>query len=445
MNDFNKSLPHSHESEKTILGAVLLDERLITELINHLKVSDFYSPLHSRVFWAMSELCRKNQQINVVLIAEELKKRNELDNIGGVATIVNLAHGLPHFSNLKAYIDIVLTKSKLRQLIKTCSNTINEVMTQDVELAEILDSTEQSVFNLRNQESNTAIEFNSLLETSVTDLYERMQPNYEPQVLRTGFIDIDNKIFGFDKTDLIVIGGRPSQGKTTFSLNVVNNITEDLSKRVLYFSLEMSKNKLTDKIICLDAGVNYTQYRKGLLSKADYELIKESFARLRQKQIAIDDSSGLTPLQLKARARREIQKHKQLHLIVVDYMQMMRGNGKFTNRESEVAQISKDLKSTAKDLGVPIVAICSLNRASEARADKRPQMSDLRESGQIESDADQVMFIHRPEMYAKDENEKFSLLGQAEVIIAKNREGETGFEKLTFDGKTSKFMNYQRF
>ena len=443
MNDYpNRSLPNAPDAERTILGAILVDNRTISEAVDKLRAEDFYTTGHQKIFEAMASLYQSNKTIDSVTISEILRDKGELDGIGGTAVIGQLVLGIPHFTSLGIYIDIIKDKAKSRSLLKACNETIGLLLDPIADLDKVLDQTEQSIYNLRESEKSNLLSFQELLRNSMNSLNERIHQDYKSTLLETGFTGIDNKIIGFDKDDLIILGGRPSQGKSTLGLNIVGNISNDTEKVIAVFSMEMSKEQLTNKLICAEAGIDYTRFRKGLLTLSELSEVKEAFSRLSERQIIIDDSSSLTPLQLKARARRIIQKRKRLDLIVVDYLQMMRGSGKFNNRENEVAQISKDLKATAKDLKVPILAICSLNRASEARADKKPGMSDLRESGQIESDANIIMFIHRPEMYARDEQEKQNLIGQAEIIIAKNREGETGFEKLAFDGKKSRFVEF---
>jgi replicative DNA helicase len=436
----NQTLPNAPDAERTVLGAVLIDNRLVSDLVDKLIADDFYTVSHRMIFEAITALYHANKEIDPVLIAEVLRDKGQIDRIGGPAAIGQLVSGIPHFTGLNVYIDIIKEKSKSRGLLKTCNETIGQLFEPVPNLEQILDTAEQSIYNLRESESANLLSFQELLQNSMTALNERIQPDYKPTLLKTGFGCIDDRIIGFDKDDLIIVGGRPSQGKSTLGLNIVGNISDDCSKVIAVFSLEMSREQMVNKLICSDAGIDYTRFRKGLLVQSELQDVRDAFSRLYEKQIIIDDSSSLTPLQLKARARRIKQKRKRLDLIVVDYLQMMKGSGKFSNRENEVAQISKDLKATAKDLQVPVLAICSLNRASETRSDKRPAMADLRESGQIESDANIVMFIHRPEMYAQSNEEKQALIGQAEIIVAKNREGETGFEKLGFDGKKSRFV-----
>lgn len=437
-NDINK-LPNAVEFEKVILGSVLLDSRLITQVLDSLTEDDFYNPAHRLVFNAMFEIDRRGQTINHLLVGEYLKGIDKLEQVHGIPGITDLAHGLPHSTNLSHFISTVRKKTKARQLIKTCSETINHLVAEDAPFESVVDSAEQSFFAARSEESTNLKPFGSLLEDSVNKLKERMVPGYKPNVLRTGYASLDQRLYGIDIDDLVILGGRPSHGKSTLALNIVNNITK-LDGAVLFFSLEMSERQVVDKLICLELGIEYSRYRAGTVSGAHTDAISQGFEGLYKRRLVIDSSSSLTPLQLKSRARRIIQRNKGLDLIVVDYLQAMKGNGKFGSRENEVAQISKDLKAVAKDLKVPVFALCSLNRANESRADKKPTMADLRESGQIESDANIVMFIHRPEMYATSNEQKMELQGQAEIIIAKNREGEAGFEKLGFDGARSRFI-----
>jgi replicative DNA helicase len=437
--EINKSLPHSAEFETVILGSILMDARLITQALDQLTEDDFYSPSHRLVFNAMARLDQQGQTINHLLIADELKANDRLTQVGGVVGIVNMTRGLPHSTNLTPFIKTLKEKTKARQLIKTCNDTITHLLA-DADFDLVSETAEQAFFALRSEESANLKPFGGLLEESVTKLKERMKPDYTPNVLRTGYRGLDDRLFGIDVDDLVILGGRPSQGKSTLALNFVNNITKS-GGTVLFFSLEMSERQVVDKLICLELGIEYSRYRAGTVSGTHTEAITAGFTALHGRRLILDSSSSLTPLQLKSRARRLKQQRGSLDLIVVDYLQMMRGNGKFNSRENEVAQISKDLKATAKDLKVPILAVCSLNRANESRADKRPTMSDLRESGQIESDANIVMFIHRPEMYATSNEQKLELAGQAEVIVSKNREGETGFEQLMFDGSRGRFLD----
>ncbi len=437
-----KPLPSSEESERVILGAILLDNAVIAEAVEHLKPEDFYSPLNRRVFAAMIALFERQMQIDPILIGEELKKEGSLESIGGITTITNLTFGLPHFSKVEEYIRVVRNKSVIRNLIRTCNAITGEALAEEDEADVILDSAEQKIFEIA--ESRTKQTFSRIAPVAdrvIARVKERAAGESTGITgLSTGFREVDELTSGLQRTDLIIVAGRPSMGKTALCLTVAQNAALHSNAVVALFSLEMSKEQLVTRMLSSEAHINAHRFRTGHLMSNEWERLAGAISTLSDARIFIDDTPGISALEVRAKARRLAAEQKQLDLIVIDYLQLMGSNsGRRTeNRQQEVSQISRELKALAKELDVPVLALSQLSRAPEARNPPKPLMSDLRESGSIEQDADVVAFIYREDYYKETDENK----GLAELILAKQRNGPTGTVKLAFLREFTRFENY---
>ncbi len=440
-----KPLPSNEESERVILGAILLDNGLISEAVEHLRPKDFYSPRNRSIYKAMISLFERSERIDPILIGEELKKEGKFDSIGGIAAITNLTYGLPHFSNLASYIKVVFDKSVVRELIRTCNQVTADALSEEDEAHEILDRAEQMIFSLaeaRNREGFTHIK--PVAEEVLAKVQEfANRETHALTGLATGFTDLDQITSGLQASDLFIIAARPSMGKTALCLTMAQNSAIQEKATVALFSLEMSKEQLVMRMLSSEARVDAHRFRTGYLSREEWGRLAQSIATLSEAKIHIDDTPGISVLEMRAKARRLAAETKKLDLIIVDYLQLMGGSRRTESRQQEVSQISRELKGLAKELNVPVIALSQLSRAPEARNPPRPLLSDLRESGSIEQDADVVAFIYREEYYAKDlealEEDKKNV---AEIIIAKQRNGPTGTVKLAFLKEFTRFENY---
>lgn len=437
-----KPLPSSEESERVILGAILLDNAVIAQAVEHLKPEDFYSPLNRRVFSAMIGLFEKQRQIDPILIGEELKKEDSLDSIGGVTAITNLTFGLPHFSSVEEYIKVVRDKSVVRSLIRTCNAITSEALAEEEDAEIILDHAEQQIFKIaeaRTKESFTRIA--PVADRVLARVKERFEEGASHGLtgLSTGFTELDDYTSGLQRTDLIIVAGRPSMGKTAFCLTLAQNAALRSGAVVAVFSLEMSKEQLVTRMLASEARINAHRFRTGHLMSNEWERLAGAIGTLSETKIFIDDTPGISSLEIRAKVRRLAAEQKQIDLIVIDYLQLMdSGKGRSESRQQEVSQISRELKGLAKEMDVPVVALSQLSRAPEARNPPKPLMSDLRESGSIEQDADVVAFIYREDYYKESEENK----GLSEIILAKQRNGPTGTVKLAFLKEFTRFENY---
>lgn len=435
-----KPLPSSLESERVILGAILLDNTLVSQAIELLSVDDFYSPLHRRVFRAMMNLFERGDKIDPILIGEELKKEGQLENIGGVATITNLTYGLPHFSNIAHYAKIVHDKAIVRNLIKVCNQVVSEALAEEEDAEVILDHAESAIFALADERTRQGFShIKPVAETVLAKVQEyARRESHALTGLSTGFRDLDQMTSGLQQTDLIIVAARPSMGKTALCLTLAQNAATQEQAVVAVFSLEMSKEQLVMRMLSSEAKVDAHRFRSGFLTRDEWGRLAEAIGTLSEAKVFIDDTPGISVLEMRAKTRRLIAEQKKLDLIVVDYLQLMSGSKRSESRQQEVSAISRELKGLAKELGVPVVALSQLSRAPEARNPPKPQMSDLRESGSIEQDADVVAFIYRDEYYKPSEENA----GVAELIISKQRNGPTGTVKLAFLKEFTRFENY---
>lgn len=435
-----KPLPSSEDSERVILGAVLLDNAVVAQAVEHLKPEDFYISSNRRIFSAMIALFEKQTQIDPILIGEELKKEGSLDAIGGIAAITNLTFGLPHFSNVEEYIKVVKDKAVVRNLIRTCNSITSEALAEEDDAEVILDHAEQAIFALAEARTNQSF---SRVAPVAERVLARVQ-GYSKDAgsgitgLSTGFRELDDMTSGLQRTDLVIVAGRPSMGKTALCLTLAQNAALQSNAVVAVFSLEMSKEQLVTRMLASEAHINAHRFRTGHLMTNEWERLANAIGVLSEARLFIDDTPGVSVLEMRAKCRRLAAEQKQLDLVVVDYLQLMSGSRRTESRQQEVSQISRELKALAKELDVPVVALSQLSRAPEARNPPKPLMSDLRESGSIEQDADVVAFIYREDYYKETEENK----GLAELIVAKQRNGPTGSVKLAFLKEFTRFENY---
>jgi replicative DNA helicase len=432
-----KPLPSSPESERVILGAILLDNQLISQAIEHLSKDDFYSPLHRRIFNAMMSLFERSERIDPILIGEELKKDGAIDSIGGIAAITNLTYGLPHFSDI---LDYARSKATVRNLIKVCNQITSEALAEEEESEIILDHAEQMIFALADERTRQGFaHVKPIAENVLAKVQEyAKRETHALTGLATGFRELDQMTSGLQKTDLIIVAARPSMGKTALCLTLAQNAAILEKAVVAVFSLEMSKEQLVMRMLSSEARVDAHRFRTGYLTRDEWGRLAQSIGTLSEAKIFIDDTPGISVMEMRAKTRRLVAEQKKLDLIVVDYMQLMSGSRRTESRQQEVSQISRELKGLAKELDVPVVALSQLSRAPEARNPPKPLMSDLRESGSIEQDADVVAFIYREEYYKQSEENA----GVAEILISKQRNGPTGSIKLAFLKEFTRFENY---
>jgi replicative DNA helicase len=435
-----KPLPSSTESERVILGAILLDNQLISQAIENLNAEDFYAPLHRKVFKAMISLFERSERIDPILIGEELKKDGSIDSIGGIATITNLTYGLPHFSDILDYAKVVKGKSIVRNLIKVCNQITSEALAEEEDAKDILDHAEQMIFALADERTKEGFaHVKPVAETVLAKVQEfAKRETHALTGLSTGFRDLDEKTSGLQKTDLIIVAARPSMGKTALCLTLAQNAAILEKAVVAVFSLEMSKEQLVMRMLSSEAKVDAHRFRTGYLTREEWGRLAQAIGTLSEAKIFIDDTAGISVLEMRAKTRRLFSEQKKIDLIVVDYLQLMSGSKRSESRQQEVSQISRELKGLAKELNVPIVALSQLSRAPEARNPPRPMMSDLRESGSIEQDADVVAFIYREDYYKPTEENA----GIAELLISKQRNGPTGTVKLAFLKEFTRFEDY---
>src|SRR6266487_2305873 len=432
-----RPLPSSPDSERAILGSIILDNSLIAQAVELLKAVDFYVPSNRRIFQSMIALFERGSEINPILIAEDLRRDNSLDSVGGVIFLTNLTYGLPHVTSVAPYAKVVRGKSLLRQLVKVANKITSEALEQEDEPEIILDHAEHAIFALADERIRQGFVHVKPVAEQLLEKIQEMEGRAAVLTgLTTGFADLDKITSGLQRSDLIILAARPSMGKTSFALMLAENAAIHAGAVVGIFSLEMSKEALVMRMLCSQGNIDAQRFRNGFLSRPEWAQIAKSLGTLADAKIFLDDTAGITVLEMRAKARRLAAEQKRLDLIVVDYLQLMTGSARrFESRQQEVSQISRELKGLAKELNVPLVALSQLSRAPESRSDRRPQLADLRESGALEQDADVVAFIYRPEQYQTPE-ERDSLPEEqknvAELIVAKQRNGPTGSVDLRF-------------
>lgn len=433
--------PHSEEAEKAVIGAALIDNRAWDNISDKVAISDFYRHPHRLIYTTIGELAERSQPFDVLTVAEHLRQKHELDQVGGESYLFELAQHTPSAANAEAYATIVRERSILRQLISSAGDIAKSAFNADGrDTKELLDTAEQLVFQIAEQGGRGAgpVRVSDLLSNTTARIDELYHSTAAITGVSTGFSDFDEMTSGLQKGDLIIVAARPSMGKTTFSMNIAEYAAIKGDKPVLVFSMEMPAEQLTMRMISSLGRIDQHNLRTGKLTDEDWPRISSAVSMLSEAHMYIDDTPALTPIELRARARRVARANGGLGLVVIDYLQLMRVAGKSENRTNEISEISRSLKALAKELEVPVVALSQLNRGLESRTDKRPVMSDLRESGAIEQDADIIAFIYRDEVYHDDSPDK----GSAEIIIRKQRNGPIGDFRLTFLGQFTRFENY---
>ncbi|RUO28219.1 replicative DNA helicase [Aliidiomarina sanyensis] len=443
--DALKTPPHSIEAEQSVLGGLMLDNQAWDNVAERVITDDFYLLSHRMIFAAMHRLSEQNKPIDLVTLTERLELTNELERVGGTAYLLEIQKNTPSSANINAYADIVRERALLREMIGV-ANEIAEAGydTQGRPSKELLDFAESKVFAIAEKRSSSSEGPQSLsgILDRTLDRIEYLANNATLNGVTgvsTGFTDLDKKTAGLQPSDLIIVAARPSMGKTTFAMNLVERAALNEEKPVVVFSLEMPSEQIIMRMLASLSRVNQTSVRTGDLDDDDWARIGSAMTVLKEKgKLYIDDSSGLTPTEVRSRARRIAKEHGGVSMVMVDYLQLMTVPGMSENRTLEIAEISRSLKALAKELKCPVVALSQLNRSLEQRSDKRPVNSDLRESGSIEQDADVIMFIYRDEVYHPESDDK----GLAEIIIGKQRNGPIGRIKLMFHGQYSRFDNY---
>jgi len=449
---FERGLPASIDAEKSILGAILLDNHAYNEAAERLRADDFALSAHQRIFGRMAELIDGGRAVDIVTLSEELAKRKEVEAVGGVAYLASLTEGLPHRLSIDEYVRIVKDKSLLRQLINICSSAITRAADQSEEALEVLNAAESSLLEVTERGITRGFAgIPEIVRDSFGTIDNLYKEGREVTGLATHFDEFDRMTSGLQNSELTIIAARPSMGKTAWAINIAQNAAVRGHKTVAVFSLEMSKESLLRRMLASEALVDSQKIQKGFLLREDQEKLTSALERLVDAKIFIDDSPGISLTEMRAKARRLRQSMGGLDLIVIDYLQLMTastlagpGAKRYENRTQEVSAISRGLKALAKELNVPVIALSQLSRASEQRGgDKKPMLSDLRESGSIEQDADVVAFIHRESYYNRDENGQPDpdTEGKAEIIIAKQRNGPTGSVHLAYLSKCTRFEN----
>ena len=438
--ELGRNPPQNISAEQAALGSMLLQEDAILRGVDILRPEDFYKKAHQNIFKSILELFEKSRGIDLVTLTEELNRKNLLEEIGGVTYLTNLINSVPTAANIEHYIKIIEEKSILRNLINNATKIVSMGYEEKEDAKILLDKAEHLIFEV--SERNLGQSFVPIKEI-LQDSFEKIENLYHRDEFITGipsgFDEFDDITTGFQPSELIVVAGRPGMGKTAFCMSIAQHIAVSKNIPVALFSLEMSKSQLVQRMLCSEARVDAHNLRKGRLAESDWPTLSMAAGRLASAPIFIDDTAGITCLEIKAKARRLKAQHN-LGLVIIDYLQLITSSGRVENRQQEISEISRSLKGLARELNVPVIAVSQLSRAVEQRIERRPRLSDLRESGAIEQDADLVVFLYREEYYKPKTDRK----GIAEVIISKQRNGPTGQIDLAFVKEYAKFENLAR-
>ena len=438
--------PQNLEAEEAVLGSILLEQDSIISVMEFLVPDDFYRVAHQLIFAAMIELNQNSEAIDPITVSEKLRQKNQIDNVAGEAGIIELLDKVPTAANVEFYTQIVLEKSTRRKLIKTSTNIVKNAYQEDETIANVLDTAERDILSVSEGRNKAGfIPIRDVLHDAYESLEERSKNNGEVTGIATGYIGLDRMTSGLHADELIILAARPSVGKTAFVLNIAKNVAVNLNETVAIFSLEMGAESLVERIICSHASINAGHLKTGKLTDEEYTQYFVATGVLAEAPIYIDDTPGIRVSEIRAKCRRLKQERNNLGLVVIDYLQLIEGNGK-ESRQQEVSEISRNLKKLAKELKVPVIALSQLSRGVEQRQDKRPIMSDIRESGSIEQDADIVAFLYRDDYYRQEPDENGQVPevepnSTIEVIIEKNRSGPRGTVELNFMKEFNKFTN----
>ena len=439
--------PQAVDVEMAVLGAMLIEKGAIAKAIEILDDSSFYKPAHQRIFTAMIALFERSEPVDLITLIEELRRRGELEKVGGEYYLTELTTRVTTAANMEYHAHIVLEKALMRQLISASSEIASRAYQETEDALDLLDEAEQKVFQISEQRMKKNFVSMNTAVHSTMEMLESIHGKHSGVTgVPSAFTELDNITGGFQKSDLIVVAGRPSQGKTALVLSIARNASILHDIPVGFFSLEMSSQQLVLRLICAEARVDAHSVRTGRLPEDEWRKLSTSIGKLYKAKILIDDTPALSALEIRAKSRRLKVEHN-VGMIIVDYLQLMQGPKNAQSREQEISSISRSLKALAKELNIPVVALSQLNRALELRGDKRPVLADLRESGAIEQDADVVIFVHRPEMFGIDidPETKEPTEGMAELIIGKQRNGPTGAVRLAFIKQYARFENLTRF
>ena len=432
--------PHSEEAELAVLGSMLSSKEAIDQSIQWLEPKDFYKDAHMKIFSAMQKLSDKAEPIDTLSVSEYLKKNNDLDAVGGIYFLTGLVEMVPTAAHIKRYANIVKEKAQLRNLISLSHKIAKEAYDDSLDVSEILEKSEKSMFEItQNQLKGGFKQINEGIISALDDLEEKRKKDSVVTGVPSGLLDLDELTSGFQKGELVIIAGRPSMGKTALALSMIRNAALEADMGIGMFSLEMGNQSLAMRLLCAEARVNMHFVRTGKLPSKLWKNLGLAAGELEEAPIYLDDTPAITVRELRAKARRLVSKNK-IDMIVVDYLQLMQGPRGIENRQQEISVISRSLKALAKEINVPIVALSQLSRAVEQRQDRRPQLSDLRESGAIEQDADVVIFLYRPWVYSGEDEDE----GKAEIIISKQRNGPTGKIYATFIKQYARFENLSK-
>ena len=429
--------PQNLEAEQSVLGSILLDNEAAYQVAEILQENDYYRETHRKIFRAILDLIDRDEPADLVTLTNELKKSQKLEEVGGVAYLAQLVEAVPTAANVQYYAQIVKDKAILRDVIHAATEIAATGYQESSDVVGFLDRAEQLIFQVSETRQKGGL---TPIATVVKDSFKQIEKNYERKELitglATGFKDLDKLTAGLQPSDLIIIAGRPSMGKTSFCLNIAEHIALQQKETVAIFSLEMAREQLVTRLLCSEARIDSSRLRSGFIDEVEWMRLTDAAGRLSESPIFIDDMGQASVFEMRAKTRR-LKSTKGLGLVIVDYLQLMKSAGKVESREREISEISRSLKAMAKELNVPVIALSQLNRGVEARQDKRPMLSDLRESGAIEQDADIVGFIYRDEVYNRDTPDA----GIAEFNVVKHRNGPIGMVKLSFLSKYTRFEN----
>lgn len=434
-------LPHSIEAEKSVIGAMLMDKGAVTAAMDILDKEDFYTSQYAIMFESMVELFNEGKPVDLVVLQDRLKEKNIPPEVAGIDFVRDILVSVPTSANIKAYASIVHEKAVLRRLIRVSENIAADCYAGKESMEYILSEAEKNMFKVLQSRGSTDIKPIEKVAENVLNRIEQASRTKESVTgIPTGFIDLDYKTSGFQPSDLVLIAARPSMGKTAFVLNVVEHVAMKKNMPCMIFSLEMSAEQLVQRMLAMETGIDSQKLRIGNLNDNDWDQLIRGVVQVGSSKIMIDDTPGISITELRSKCRK-IKLEKGLDIVIIDYLQLMSGSGKSSeNRQQEISEISRNLKALARELKAPVVALSQLSRACETRTDHRPMLSDLRESGAIEQDADIVMFLYREDYYKKDTEN----INEAEVIIAKQRNGPIGTVKLVWKPETTKFVNIAR-
>ncbi|MFV8826203.1 replicative DNA helicase [Alkalihalobacterium sp. APHAB7] len=437
----DRTPPQNIEAEQAVLGAIFIEEQALVTASERLIPEDFYRSAHQRIYEVMLSLAEKGEPVDLITVTSDLQDRNWLDDVGGVSYLSDLANAVPTASNIDYYSRIVEEKSLLRRLIRVATNIAADGYTSEDEVDAILDTAEKTILDVAQRKNSGAF---IAIKDVLVETYDRIEAlekqSGEITGIPSGFVELDRMTAGFQRNDLIIVAARPSVGKTAFALNIAQNVATKTDENVAIFSLEMSASQLVQRILCAEGNIDAQKMRTGQLEPDDWQKLTMAMGSLSKAGIFIDDTPGVKVNDIRAKCRR-LKQEKGLGMILIDYLQLIQGSGRGgENRQQEVSEISRTLKAIARELEVPVIALSQLSRGVESRQDKRPMMSDIRESGSIEQDADIVAFLYRDDYYDKESENKNII----EIIIAKQRNGPVGTVELAFVKEYNKFVTLDR-